>query len=643
MTKPTSPDDPFLPLAFSLYSNPGAYAVLAGAGISRGAGLPTAWDIVVDLVSQIASGYPDAVIDSQTAAPWYEARFGRTPTYSDVVEQLALTPTERGALLRKYFEPSEEGEDDGPVGPSLAHKAIARLMQAGVVRVVLTLNFDRLFEQALRELGIEPTIVATEGDAQGLEPLHTVKHCIIHLHGDYLNASSMLNTTAELSGYSPHMDALLQRVLADYGLLVAGWSADHDHALRDAIAAHYPSRFTMGWVSPGQLSSVASELAHSKKAISLQTTADDAFGHLADQVESMRERRARHPLSLAVAVSRVKRDLSRQGPAISAHDTLAAEFTQLRDTPAFHLDRFMDGSNYHSLLRQVVDAAKIPAGIIAALAYWGPIETDRWWMPEVERFSRPIHPPSGLNVLLDLPLVAGSLMFYSAGTASVLSQNYSRLHALLQLRGNRTGTSPSAVAAVLAPGGLADRPVAEHFSDVAAIVREALGLGAEPVDDALQTFEILRLCGQVLGNEKFDASWGEYGALDRSLKAMAGMDQGSQATARMNRDLIVGRVAEFCKPYGVHVLASERVIFEGQRIWGCPVAERMADDVKRLGDQYPLVPAWGLDTGQLWIALRAVSVAAGRRGDQLQMRDTPIGTAGFVPDMYWLDTEQPPS
>jgi hypothetical protein len=30
------------------------------------------------------------------------------------------------------------------------------MMQVGTIHVVLTMNFDRLFEQALREIGIEP-------------------------------------------------------------------------------------------------------------------------------------------------------------------------------------------------------------------------------------------------------------------------------------------------------------------------------------------------------------------------------------------------------------------------------------------------------------------------------------------------------
>ena len=123
MSTDRSIDDLFLPLAFSLFSNPGAYAVLAGAGVSRGAGLPTAWDIVVDLIDQMAQGDGGGTeITPDTAEPWYEKKFGRPPTYSDVVEQLALTPTERQGLLRRYFEPPD-ADDEAPFAPGLAFAA----------------------------------------------------------------------------------------------------------------------------------------------------------------------------------------------------------------------------------------------------------------------------------------------------------------------------------------------------------------------------------------------------------------------------------------------------------------------------------------------------------------------------------------
>lgn len=42
-------------LAFSLYSNKGAYALLLGAGISRPAHMPSTWDIENALIERIAA------------------------------------------------------------------------------------------------------------------------------------------------------------------------------------------------------------------------------------------------------------------------------------------------------------------------------------------------------------------------------------------------------------------------------------------------------------------------------------------------------------------------------------------------------------------------------------------------------------
>jgi hypothetical protein len=632
-------DDPYLPLAFSLFSNPGAYAVLAGAGVSRGAGLPTAWDIVVDLVGQI-SGDDAAEINADTAASWYEARFGQTPTYSDVVGKLALTPTERQGLLRKYFEPSDDDGGGKSPGPSSAHRAIARMMQAGVIRVVLTMNFDRLFEQALRELQIEPTIVATEADAQGLGPLHTVRHCIIHLHGDYLNAMSMRNTAAELGGYGRHMKAILRRVLSEYGLLVAGWSVEHDHALRDAVAAHHPSLFTMGWVSPGPLTRAASELSATKKALVLETTADDAFGHLADQVESMRERRARNPLTLAAAVSRIKREVSGLRPAIGAHDMLAAEFARLRGQPAFHRDRFTDGSSYQSLLEQVVESSRIPAGSIAALAYWGNEESDRWWIPEIARFARPFVRTSGSTALLNIPLVAATMMFYAAGSAAVAAGRFDLMAKLFALRGHGVGGTSESLAGVLLPSRLADQPLPFLYVESANLITAALGLGNEPVDDAIETFEILRLSSKVIDQERFIERVDEYATRDRDVQAAAELDPQTQQAAWLERDKVAGRVAELCSPHGAHILAADRIYERGgSERWRSPAAELIADEVARVGDDHPLAIALQITGEALWLALQGVSVAVGRVAKQLQW-----GFAnGFMPDEIWLDTGKPNS
>jgi hypothetical protein len=45
-------------LAFSMSENPGVYAVLLGSGVSRSAGIPTGWEITLELIRRagIAAG-----------------------------------------------------------------------------------------------------------------------------------------------------------------------------------------------------------------------------------------------------------------------------------------------------------------------------------------------------------------------------------------------------------------------------------------------------------------------------------------------------------------------------------------------------------------------------------------------------------
>lgn len=55
-------------------------------------------------------------------------------------------------------------------------------------------------------------------------------------------------------------------------------------------------------------------------------------------------------------------------------------------------------------------------------------------MPDLERLAR-ITERGGSAWLLNLPLVAASMLFYAAGTAAVCRENYSRLLKLFGLNG----------------------------------------------------------------------------------------------------------------------------------------------------------------------------------------------------------------
>ncbi len=53
---PTAGVDNRVALAMGMQAAPGAYAVLLGSGISRAANVPTAWDVVRDLIRKVAAG-----------------------------------------------------------------------------------------------------------------------------------------------------------------------------------------------------------------------------------------------------------------------------------------------------------------------------------------------------------------------------------------------------------------------------------------------------------------------------------------------------------------------------------------------------------------------------------------------------------
>src|SRR5260370_6317858 len=214
-----------------MYSNKGIYALLLGSGISRSAGIPTGWEVVLDLVKTLAHlQHEDSEPDP---AAWYQKTFGEEPNYSQLLDTLAKSPSERNQLLRGYFEPSEAEREQKLKVPTAAHKAIAELVANGYIRVILTTNFDRLMEQALEAAGVVPTVITTPDAVEGALPLAHTRCTIIKLHGDYLD-TRIKNTPDELERYAPLFNALLDRIFYAYGLNVCGVAAHADPAFRAA-------------------------------------------------------------------------------------------------------------------------------------------------------------------------------------------------------------------------------------------------------------------------------------------------------------------------------------------------------------------------------------------------------------------------
>jgi hypothetical protein len=60
-------------IAFTLASNRGAYTILLGSGVSRAAGIPTGWEITLDLVKKYAQRIDG--VDIFNPEEWYRTKF----------------------------------------------------------------------------------------------------------------------------------------------------------------------------------------------------------------------------------------------------------------------------------------------------------------------------------------------------------------------------------------------------------------------------------------------------------------------------------------------------------------------------------------------------------------------------------------
>ncbi len=492
--------EPHVNLAFAVRATPGGYAVLLGAGASIAAGMPSAWDVQQDLIRKVAATEGATGIGDPHA--WYQQRFDRMATYDDLLARLAGTPIERQALLHAYFEPTQEDREEGRKRSTAAHQAIARLVAAGHVRIVLTTNFDRLMETALREVGIEPTVVADPADAVGLAPLHAIKCLVVHVHGDYLNPTSMLNTPEELKEYAPAVDKLLDQIFADYGLVISGWSATWDPALRNALSRCPARIFTSYWIDPREPSEHARDLITRRSAAYVQADADTFFGRVADAVDAIAATNRQHPASVAIAVATAKRALAGTGQAIALHDTLRREVSRMAALPVrtagpWHV---ADTQAEHGRRLGVLEAeAELLLNLVATTAYWGNNETDRWWMREIEQLGSPVS-AGGDSALLGLARAPATMVIYSAGIAALAAERWDTLVRVLsepQAQNVYSG-KVLAAAALLGPQqtiGLGTASERLH-GQLRPVFTEHLVLSDSAYIDAWERFEFLRLIVQ---------------------------------------------------------------------------------------------------------------------------------------------------
>jgi Arc/MetJ family transcription regulator len=433
--------DASLRLALALRAQPGAYAVLLASGASRSAGIPTGWEILEDLCLQLAEIQGADAGKDPTA--WYASTYGRVAAYDEVLDALTGTSNERLALLRPYFEPTEQEVEQGLKVPTPAHHAVAQLAKRGAVKVILTLNFDRLTEKALDAASVPYVVAASPQAMAGMNPLHLQRCVVIKVHGDYLDPG-LLNTPAELASYDPRTDALLDQVLDEYGLVTLGWSATWDTALRRAVERCPNRRFSWFWVTTGDLSTEAVHLVKLRAAEVVHSAADEFMVSVTDAVRSLLDIQTIDPRHVSIAVATAKRALGASEQGIRVHDMLRDELRRIEATLPLTRDRF-DGSDVNKYGSEVAELEACAESLIALTAvcgYWGTSSTDRWWLARVAAYAEDRGRPTsgGSTALLNLARYPATLLAYAGGVAAVAAGRFDTLAAFEGLHATNRST-----------------------------------------------------------------------------------------------------------------------------------------------------------------------------------------------------------
>ncbi|MDE0507945.1 MAG: SIR2 family protein [Gammaproteobacteria bacterium] len=433
-SNPSPFEDPTIKLAFSIYENPRVFTLLLGSGVSKSAGIPTGWDITLDLIRRVAR--INGIKGELDWESWYKDATGKEPNYSDLMSDLALESEERRSLIDSYIEPTQEDGEDGQKVPTITHYAIADLVKLGYIRVIITTNFDRLLENALHSRGIEPTIISSVDALAGATPIIHTDCTLIKLHGDYKD-TRILNTESELTSYPEEYESLLDRIFEDHGLIVCGWSGDWDNALRSAIVRNTTRRYSAFWTSRGKLRESGSEVVKHLNASLIQIDdADSFFQKLLVYVRTLDEAQKMDQKSLDLLLKTTKRFLGKSEYRINLGDFLDAQtstFLERIDVENLEAHVEQTKEEFNRRVKVYEEVAEPLSKIVGVLGRWG---DDSEFSTVVNivgtTYARAKNEGTGSILWIEMKLYPTVLLVAAYGIGLARAERWETLHKFLQ-------------------------------------------------------------------------------------------------------------------------------------------------------------------------------------------------------------------
>lgn len=227
-------------LAASALPGEKKYVLFAGAGVSKDAGIPTAWDLMLKTAGLLYAAESKEIDSEIDLEKWFVSSEYAEMEYSQLIENIYPKYPDQQSFLKDYLNKKDIGQ---------AHKGIAELARREIIRAIITTNFDHYIEKTLEEIGLEIQVISTDEDLQSSEPLIHCKAVRIYKpHGD-LGRGALKNTLKDLERLSPLMEKELIKVLSEHGVIVLGY-AGYDPGIQKVFQKRSYSYYPLFWVNP---------------------------------------------------------------------------------------------------------------------------------------------------------------------------------------------------------------------------------------------------------------------------------------------------------------------------------------------------------------------------------------------------------
>ena len=236
----TTKINPIIPLSYNIADGRRKYVLFCGAGVSKDAGIPTGWDVLLKTLRLIRAQDEGKNIQysNEDMEAYYNEKY-KDSDYSEIIGGFFPSNEEQREFLQGLFKDKSPGK---------SHKLIAEWVKVGLIRFIVTTNFDSFIEYALDDAGLRGkySVISNGEQVSTSMPWDKEEICRIYkIHGT-IEQGKIRNTQKDLQRLDKDIEKDVLDVIERHGVIVLGY-AGNDLAVLKLFNKRKFKGYTLYW------------------------------------------------------------------------------------------------------------------------------------------------------------------------------------------------------------------------------------------------------------------------------------------------------------------------------------------------------------------------------------------------------------